>query len=263
MPPHETIDWYATPLYYDIVFQEDTARETAFVEQALARFGRVRGRAARRVLEPACGSGRLVESLARRGFSVTGFDREPAALEFARRRLAAAGLRARLGPGELDDFRVRGKFGAAHCFVSTFKYLASEAAARAHLRCVARALAPGGLYLLGFHLTDYSYPFCQHERWDCRRDGVRVVANIRTWPAQRARRRERCRTRLSITDHGRRRRTESEWWFRTYDAREARRTLAAVPELEHVATYDFWYDWTRPRDLDLRQLDVVLVLRRR
>jgi len=33
MRKHESIDWYATPLYYDIVFEEDTTREGDFIEQ--------------------------------------------------------------------------------------------------------------------------------------------------------------------------------------------------------------------------------------
>ncbi len=70
------------------------------------------------------------------------------------------------------------------------------------------------------------------------------------------------RTRLCVREGGRERRTETHWTFRTYDAREVRRLLAAVPELEHVATYDFGYRVDLPRAFDGERLDVVLVLRR-
>jgi hypothetical protein len=56
---------------------------------------------------------------------------------------------------------------------------------------------------------------------------------------------------------------ETSWDFRTYDARQVRRLLKTVPQLEHVATYDFSYRSDRPRRLDDRQLDVILILRRR
>lgn len=264
MPRHESIDWYETPLYYDIVFEEDTTREGDFIEQALERFGRLRHRrGTKRLLEPACGSGRLVAEMARRGYAVTGFDRLPQALEFARGRLDRQGLRARLVTGELDRFRFPGKFAVAHCLVSTFKYLMTGKAARDHLLCMARALEPGGIYLLGFHLSDYRWPFCQHERWVNERDGIRVVCNIRSWPADAVRRRERCRSRLRIEENGSVKLAETNWWFRTYDADQVRRLLATVPELEHVATYDFCYDWTRPRELDMKLLDTLLILRRR
>jgi SAM-dependent methyltransferase len=265
MAKHESIDWYETPLYYDIVFEEDTTREGDFIETALERFGRLRRRprGKPRLLEPACGSGRLVAEMARRGYAVTGFDRLPQALEFARRRLEQQRLRARLVEGSLESFRFPGKFAVAHCLVSTFKYLLTGKAARDHLRCMARALERGGIYLLGFHLSDYRWPFCQHERWVNERDGVRVVCNIRSWPPDPVTRRERCRSRLRIEEDGRVKLAETNWWFRTYDADQARRLLATVPELEHVATYDFCYDWTRPRELDMKLLDTLLILRRR
>lgn len=264
MPRFETIDWYETPLYYDIVFEEDTKREGDFIEQALARFGRLSRRRGRlRLLEPACGSGRLVAEMARRGYAVTGFDRLPQALAFTRQRLASQGLRARLLEGSLENFRFREKFAVAHCLVSTFKYLLTGRAARGHLRCMARALEPGGIYLLGFHLSDYRWPFCQHERWVNERRGVRVVCNIRSWPPDPVRRLERCRSRLRIEENGRVKLAETSWWFRSYDADQVRRLLATVPDLEHVATYDFCYDWTRPRDLDMKLLDTLLILRRR
>ena len=57
------IDWYDTPLYYDIVFDDYTRPESEFLEKVLKLHGRTRGR---RVLEPACGSGRLVAAMASR-----------------------------------------------------------------------------------------------------------------------------------------------------------------------------------------------------
>ncbi len=269
MPKYDTIDWYDTPLLYDIVFEEDTTKEGLFLEQAFERFGRVaRRRSPRRVLEPACGSGRLLVEMARRGWRPTGFDLSAPMLEFAAKRLRGARLAATLREARMESFRFREKFELAHCLVSTFKYLLAEQDAVAHLRRVADALLPGGIYVLGFHLTWYPWRRCQHERWIGERDGTHVVCNIRSWPPARGERRERVRSRLLVTETPRRgaartRRHETSWWFRTYDAREAKALLAQVPALEHVATYDFCYDWTRPRDLDDTQLDTLLILRRR
>ena len=264
MARYETVDWYETPLLYDIVFEEDTAKEGLFLEQAFERFGRVaRRRSPRRVLEPACGSGRLVAEMARRGWAATGFDLSQPMLDFARARLDRLQLAATLRTARMEAFRFRERFELAHCLVSTFKYLLDEEGARSHLRSVAGALLPGGLYVLGFHLTAYSWRRCQHERWVGERDGTRVVCNIRSWPPERATRQEKVRSRMAVTRDGATRFHETSWQFRTYDARQAKALLASVPELEHVATYDFCYDWTRPRDLDDAQLDTLLILRRR
>ena len=257
---YTTLDWYRTPHYYDIVFDVDTVREADFLEELFAQYSSA---PKHRALEPACGSGRLVAELARRGWAACGTDRSAEMLAYARERLAKLGLEASLSVADMSSFETRRRFDLAYCLVSTFKYLASERAARSHLECVARALVPGGIYVLGFHLSDYRDRRKTRERWVAERDGTRVVCNIQGWPADRARRTERVRSRLIVEEHGQRLRSETLWQFRTYDAREARALLASVPALEHVATYDFTYDLKTERELDDRQLDVVLVLRRR
>lgn len=254
-------DWYDTPALYDYIFDVDTGREADFLEELHARFGASRGK---RAFEPACGSGRLVHALVQRGWRVTGTDLSQPMLDHARGRLREDGLRATLKRADMAQFESKSRFDLAHCLVSSFKYLLSERAARSHLRCVACVLAPGGLYVLGFHLSSYDSDKRNRERWVVERAGVRVVCNIQDGPPDRASRLEPVRSRLVVeAADDEVRRSETNWQFRTYDAAEVRRLLRAVPELEHVATYDFNYDLECPRELDDSQLDLVLVLRRR
>ncbi len=70
--PTEQRDWYDTPLYYDIVFDDGTVQEADFLERAFAQYAQPAQR--KRLLEPACGSGRLALEMARRGWAVSGFD---------------------------------------------------------------------------------------------------------------------------------------------------------------------------------------------
>ena len=156
-------------------------------------------------------------------------------------------------------------YDLAHCLVSTFKYLLTEAHAVAHLRRVAACVKPGAVYVLGIHLTDYSRVTPEHERWVGERRGTQVVCNTRSWPADAKTRLEDIRTRLKITDEGEGRSyvQETRWQFRTYDAAQARSLLKKVPELELAACYDFTYDMDAPRELDDSYSDIVLVLRRR
>jgi SAM-dependent methyltransferase len=255
-----TIDWYDTPQYYDIVFDVDTAREASFLEAVHARFGSSRGK---RLLEPACGSGRLALEMARRGWHVTGFDLNDAMLAYAARRLKSARLKARLFRADMSSFRRPGSFDLAHCLVSTFKYLLDEAGARSHLSCVARSLAPGGIYVLGFHLSDYGSRRRSRERWVERRAGTTVVCNTQVWAPDREARSESVRARLIVRRGARELRSETHWQFRTYDEREVQRLFRSVPELEHVATYDFGYRADAPRDWPDDQLDCVFILRKR
>lgn len=259
-PAYEPVDWYDAPRLYDIVFEEDTEKEAAFLEAMIGRHGRP-GR--RRVLEPACGSGRLMEAMARRGYAVTGFDVNPAMVEYTRARLERGGHPGRVFEARMETFDLPGRFELAHCLVSTFKYVLTERGAVSHLRSVAAVLTRGGMYVLGLHLSEYGLRGRTRERWVGTRDGTSVVCNIQQWPPHRGRRLEHVRSRLLVMECGRERRFETNWTFRTYNARQLRALFRAVPSLEHVATYDFTYELNRERRLDDRQLDVVAVLRKR
>lgn len=266
-PPagYEELDWYETPRYYDAIFDEGTDVEAGFLEDAydLHALPAATRRAHKRVLEPACGSGRLMVEMARRGWKPHGFDLTPEMVTYTKERLARAGVDGTVARGEMADFRVRGTFDLAHCLVSTFKYLLTEDAARGHLRSVAAALRPGGIYCLGFHLTDYSVTKGSRERWRVKRDGALVDCTIEGWAADRRTRLEPVESRMRVVEKGVERRARTRWSFRTYDARQVRSLLRAVPELEHVGTYDFHYEIDEPQVLSDDQGDTLLVLRRR
>ena len=254
------VDWYDTPCWYDLVFEPGTRREGSFLLAMSRRHGRGE---ARRVLEPACGSGRLVVDLARRGLEVEGFDLNERMLDAARAKLARRGLRADLRAGDMARVPSGPAVDLAHCLVSTFKYLLDERSARAHLAGVARRLAPGGVYVLGLHLTDYRRRGSQVEHWVVERGGARVVCVTRTMQADRRTRLEAVRTRLTVASRGREHAQETNWSFRTYSVREVLDLVRSRPELELVATYDFHHDATTPRPIDDGRDDVVLVLRKR
>ena len=258
-PRYSPLDWYDAPLLYDIIFDAGTKQEAAFLQDVLRDHGRSGGRD---VLEPACGTGRLVAALAARGFHVTGCDISQKMLEFAKSRTRKSTLNATLVHAPMQSFCRPRSFDLAHCLVSTFKYLSTERDAVAHLRNVARSLKPGGIYVLGFHLSDYENEEVTRERWTGSRRGVHVSCTIEGWPANRRRRLERVRSRLIVRRRGAIERYETQWMFRTYSALQVNKLFAAVPQLKHVATYNFDHRINRPASLEGDRLDLVFVLRR-
>ena len=81
---------------------------------------------------------------------------------------------------------------------------------------MAAALRPGGLLLLGLHLTDYKNSPPDHERWIGRQPGIRVVSDTWSAPADRKSRTEAMRTRMRITETGRTRVEGPRWKFPSY-----------------------------------------------
>jgi SAM-dependent methyltransferase len=99
-----------------------------------------------RVLEVACGSGRVLVPLVRAGFEVVGIDLSPHMLALARAKLDAAGLDADLREADMRTFQLpRADFDLAIVAVKSFAYLTEAADQLACLRSVHAHLRPGGL----------------------------------------------------------------------------------------------------------------------
>src|SRR6266480_2498833 len=187
-------NWYDYPQYYDIAVQAYTGREADFIEAACRKYCRFD---ARRLLEPACGSGRLITELAARGYQVTGFDISERALGYLRRRLARRRLHAETFEAEMSDFRLDKPVDAAYCTVNTFRHLLAEQAARSHLERIAACLRPGGIYILGLHLlsdVDDDDP----KRWTQQRGKTKVTVTLRELRTDRRRRIENLRVCLLV-----------------------------------------------------------------
>lgn len=252
-------DWYAHPEYYEAIFGTDTVREMDFLQAVNARHGT----GGTLWLEPACGAGRLVAEAARRKLDVVGYDISEQMLAYARKRLTPAQRRrVRLHASRMESFsapELEGRVDLAFNLVSTFRYLDSEEAARAHLEGTRRLLKPHGLYVLGFHLTDYARGRSEHERWVGHVGEDTVVCNTREGEPDRRRRRSPMRNRLRITGPSKNLLIETEWFFRTYDLAQARRLFRSAG-LRILTTYTFDYRLDEPVERGSLRLDRVFVL---
>lgn len=149
---------------YDIAFDWDVTDEAAWLEE---RFGP----SCRNVLEPGCGSGRMLEALARRGFAVTGIDTSQPMLALARRRLAAVRLPGEVLAADMTSFDLGRTFDGAVCPINTLMHL-PRPALLAHLAAMRNALAAGARYLVQLGLVGGEEP--PVSRWEAEREGVRL-----------------------------------------------------------------------------------------
>ena len=251
---------YDYPKYYDLLFGSDWKAEYDFL---LACFEEHASRPVRRLFEPACGTGRLLLKFAGAGYEVSGNDLNPKAVDYCSARLVKHGFEPTAVVGDMSNFRLTRKVDAAFNTINSFRHLGSEKAAEGHLRCIAGALAKGGIYALGLHLTPTRGKPCDKESWSARRGHLGVVSQMWSIEVNRRRRTERVGFTFDIYTPTRTFRLEDELLFRTYTAGQFRRLLGRVAELELVETYDFAYKVDEPICVDAETEDVVFILRKK
>lgn len=117
-----------------------------------------------RVLDIPCGEGRHTIELARRGFRPTGLDFNPNATAAAARRAAEAGVEPGFVTGDMRELNASEEYDAAVCFFTSFGYFSDEENLD-FARRVARALRPGGRFLLELHIAESIYPTFRERDW--------------------------------------------------------------------------------------------------
>jgi SAM-dependent methyltransferase len=149
---------------YDIAFDWDISDEVDWLLERL-------GPDCRTVLEPGCGSGRMLEALAERGREVTGIDLSEQMLELARVRLSGRGT---VVMADMTDFDLREVFDGAVCPINTLTLLPPDALVR-HLECMDRHLRPGSRYLVQVGLVEPEQwePYAG-SHWEAARDGTEL-----------------------------------------------------------------------------------------
>ncbi|MHB8902176.1 MAG: class I SAM-dependent methyltransferase [Thermoguttaceae bacterium] len=251
---------YDYPKYYDVLFNSSWKEEYRFLRACFARHGQGK---IRRLFEPACGTGRLLIKFARAGYRVAGNDLNPRAIDYCNRRLRRNGYPETALVGDMCDFQLQEKAHAAFNTINSFRHLQTEQQAADHLRCMADALVPGGLYVLGLHLTPKMEPLCDQESFTAQRGSLCINSDMETLEVDRSRRTERIRFVFDISTGTRSFRLADEFIFRTYSAGQFSELLEKVPQLEIVETYDFAYDISLPVAIDDETEDVIYVLRKK
>ncbi len=117
------------------------------------------------VLDAPCGTGRIGIELAQMGARVTGVDITEPFLARARADSAARGVEAQWLRGDLRELPVGDEtFDAAVCFWGSFGYFGPEGD-RQMAAEVARALKPGGRWLIDTHSTETLMPMWASKGW--------------------------------------------------------------------------------------------------
>lgn len=254
-------DLYDYPVYYDLIFGSDWQAEFEFLTGCFERYAT---RPVRRLFEPACGTGRLLIKLAENGFEVSGNDLNQRAIDFCNARFKRRGHPETAVLGDMSNFTLKRKVDASFNTINSFRHLLVEEQAVAHLRCMATALAKGGLYILGLHLIPKVVDDrLEEEAWNARRGNLSVNTFMWSKGIDTKKRWEYLGLKIDVWTPTKHEEIEDEMIYRTYSRTQMLSLLAKVPEFEIAATYDFAYDFERPIEVDDKTEDVVYVLRKK
>jgi SAM-dependent methyltransferase len=166
---------YSAPRYYEIAFDMNRRQEVNFLVHCFRRYTR---RPVRRVLDIACGTGPHLIRLAGRGYQMSGLDLSPQNIEFLRERAAGNGFTPELFVADMTRFRLPKSVDAAICMQDSQGHLLTNEALLDHLRCVARSLKKGGLYVFDRYMCSSWTDPARRWSWTRRRGSATVRATF-------------------------------------------------------------------------------------
>lgn len=257
---NETIkSWYDYPQLYELGFLKETPKESKFLEAVFKKYVPF---PVNRVLELGCGSGRLVCDMATRGFSMTGLDLNPTALEYCKKKLKKLGFKGETVVGDMTNFKFDQPFDAAVNAINTFRHLESEEAALAHLDCVAEHLKPGGVFVLSLHLLPIDGDLWGTERWAAVDEDLSVYYALTVVETSMKTRLEKLRISMLVKKKHESFRLSDHITLRIYTAPQLKSLVAKAKKFKLIAIHDFWYDIESTQKLNAEAVDTILVLQR-
>jgi SAM-dependent methyltransferase len=235
-----TTGLYSDAEVYDILHAPGTAGEVRGLERTAREF--LNTDESLVWLEPACGSGRYIRGLARRGHRAIGFDLNADMIHFARRRWALTRRRqnhrrargsARFFVADMTGFSAQVKpesVDVAFNPINTIRHLESDEAMLQHFGAVHGSLRPGGIYLVGLSLTWYGREWPSEDYWRGSRGGTSVEQVVQfTPPSSSANRFEESHSHLIIRRGDEEEHRDSRYRLRCYSRGQWRALIAKGP----------------------------------
>jgi len=213
------------PELYDIAFGWDVSAEADWLVERL-------GPDCRTVLEPGCGTGRMLAALSDRGLDLTGIDLSEAMVAYAGERVPDADVVL----ADMTAFELDRRYDGAVCAISTLSLLGGDGLAL-HLEAMARHLRPGARYLVQQGLAGDADDLWRSE-WDAERDGVKLHVVFEALGRDATLEREESRSRVRVLSGSRAGEVVEDRHTTTYWTPETWSDAIDESPLEQVACYD-------------------------
>jgi len=257
--PTDSTTIYDYPKWYDLVYGSDWRAEFSFLQRCFRDLCDI---PVRSLLEPACGTGRLLFRFAKAGYQVVGLDLNHSAVDFCNRRLVKHGFEPTAFIANMCGFQLPHSVQGAFNTVSSFRHVIGWQQAIGHLQAMAEVLDPGGFYILGLHLTPTRGHPSDDEQWSSSQ-GLLTI-NTDMWLIDRDwnRRLETYRLTFHVYTPTRTELLDTTVQFQMYTRRDFIDLLKEVPQFRLHSVFDFRYDVDQPIPLTDSTEDAVFLLQR-
>jgi SAM-dependent methyltransferase len=164
---------YNKPEYYDIAFSWDNTKEIEMFKRFFQKHAEF---AVRKVLEPACGTGRFLVTFPKHGYKITGYDSNPKMITYAKEKIKTAGYdnMADVFLMDMKSAKMDKKYDSAFNSINSLGYLLTDEDILSHLRNTGESIKRGGIYII--HLAcawDKLEPH-KEEGWTMKRDEISI-----------------------------------------------------------------------------------------
>lgn len=174
-------DCYDHPHYYGLAFDfRDLPAEARVIRELQQRFGTSGGDD---LLHLACGPAQHLRALSDVGNAYTGLDISTAMVAYAAERAADLGIDASFVEGSMIDFDLGRQFDFIFTALGDL-YARDAAELDQHFESVARALKPGGLYLMDWCIQFEPWVTFggEPQSWQMEKDGIAIDAKVTMVP---------------------------------------------------------------------------------
>ncbi|MDD5014572.1 MAG: class I SAM-dependent methyltransferase [Atribacterota bacterium] len=164
---------YNLSKYYDIAFSWDISQEIKLFRELFKRYVPFEIKS---ILEPACGTGRLLVNLSKYGYHVTGYDNSLQMIAYAKGKIAKAKLQnmAKVIIGEMQSVKFKTRFDVAINSISSLGYLLSDNEVLDHFCNTGNSLKHEGIYIIHFSCAWDRLNSNEKQEWIIEREGARI-----------------------------------------------------------------------------------------
>jgi SAM-dependent methyltransferase len=234
----ESTNLYDYPVHYETAFSfRDIPQEAKVFDECIKRNSRI---PVRRVLELGAGTAPHMEEWARRKVEYVGIDTNEQMIDYARTKATKLGIAFALLKADMRSFSLHRPVDFAYTMLGSL-YAKTTEDINSHFDAVARALNPGGLYLLDWCINfQWADPSESDHLWKIEKGTVRIEVSFRTKAVDRAAQIVRNTLTANVDDGGKLLKLEAEDVVRTIFPQEF---LLLVERSKKFEFLGWWNNW--------------------